>query len=118
MDNFTKPAEELSREAAEYAELRIEKVKLKAAKDLSMILGKVFGMFAMMIVGMTALTAAAFGLVLIIGEATGSYAAGAFIVAGGLALTVACLFIFREKIFRNTFIRLLIKLFYDNEDEK
>lgn len=117
MDDFTKPAEELSREALEYAELRINKLKLGISKDAAVILGRIFGMLAMLLVGMTALTAAAFGLVLIIGEALGSYAGGAFIVAGVFAVIVAVLFIFRKRLFLNTFVRLMVRLFYNKDEE-
>lgn len=117
MDDFTKPAEELSREALEYAELRINKLKLGISKDAAVILGRIFGMLAMLLVGMTALTAAAFGLVLIIGEAIGSYAGGAFIVAGALAAIVAVLFLLRKKLFLNTFVRLMVRLFYNKDEE-
>ncbi|MBO8465667.1 MAG: hypothetical protein IAB93_06700 [Bacteroidetes bacterium] len=117
MDDFTKPAEDLSKEAIEYAELRIDKFKLKTSKDIAVILGRIFGMLAMLLVGMTALTAAAFGLVLIIGEALGSYAGGAFIVAGVFAVIVAVLFIFRKRLFLNTFVRLMVRLFYNKDEE-
>ncbi len=115
MSEFTKPAEELSEEAVEYIELRLKKSKLKAAKDLSTVFGRFSGMLVMLIVGMTALTAASFGCILILGEAIDSYAAGSFIVAGALALSAAVLFVFRKKLFRNTFIRLFIKIFFDND---
>lgn len=115
MDDFTKPAEELSEEAIEYINLRIERLKLRTARDISTVLGRFLGIFVMVMAGMTALMAASFGCVLIIGEAIGSYAGGAFIMAGVIAAVVAVLFCFREKLFRNTFIRLFIKIFYDNE---
>ena len=42
--------------------------------------------------------------------------AGAFIVAGIFCIAAAALFAFRKRLFRNTFVRLFIKLFYDNNE--
>ena len=78
--------------------------------------GRFFGMLVLLITVMTAVITAAFGCILVIGEEIGSYAAGAFIVAGIFCIAAAALFAFRKKLFRNTFVRLFIKLFYDNNE--
>ena len=116
MEDFTKPAEDLSKEAAEYVELRLQKMKLRTVKDLSTVLGRFFGMLVLLITVMTAVITAAFGCILVIGEEIGSYAAGAFIVAGIFCIAAAALFAFRKRLFRNTFVRLFIKLFFDNNE--
>lgn len=116
MDNLGKPAEELAESAKKYIELKIDSIKLKSAENLSVTLARIFGMITMLMIGMTALTAASFGVILILGEAVGSYAAGAFIVAGIFALVLAILFILRKKLYLNSFVRLFIKLFFDEND--
>lgn len=116
MENIGKPAEELADSAKEYISLKIDGLKLKSAENLSVALARIFGMITMLMIGMTALTAASFGAILILGEAIGSYAAGAFIVAGAFAIALIILFILRKRLYINSFVRLFIKLFFDGND--
>lgn len=115
MESLQKPAGELLDSVKEYAGLKADEIKLRGTEGLSTALGKIFSMIAMMTVASTALVCAAFGIVLLIGRLIGDYAAGAFIVAGAFAVVFLVMYAFRNRMFVNTFVRLFIKLFYDNE---
>ena len=52
MSNFSRPAEDLSREAKEYIDLRLEDVKLRTAKGLSVTASKLVGLFLILGVGL------------------------------------------------------------------
>jgi prolipoprotein diacylglyceryltransferase len=45
----------------------------------------------------------------------GSYAGGAAIVGGVFLLVLAILILLRKKLFRNTFVPMFIKLFFDDD---
>lgn len=115
MESPQKPAGDLIDSVKEYAGLKADELKLRGTEGLSTALGKIFSMIAMMTVASTALICAAFGFVLLIGRLLGDYAAGAFIVAGVFIIVFALMYAFRNRMFVNTFVRLFIKLFYDNE---
>ena len=50
MGNFTRPVEELGKEASEYIDLRIDDLKLTTAKGLSMTLSKLLYMLLVLFV--------------------------------------------------------------------
>ena len=68
-------------------------------------------------IGGMVLTTAAFGLILLIGQMTGNYAVGAFIVAAVLLLLLIILVLLRKKLFINGLIRMFIGLFFEEKDE-
>lgn len=113
MSEFTKPVEELGRKAAEYVDLRIDELKLRTVKGLSVSLGKLMlGLLFFSVVSML-LLALSFAGILLLGDIIGSYAAGALLVAGFFLLVLLILYLFRKKLFRNTFVPLFVKLFFD-----
>ena len=83
MSEFTKPIEDLGKNTADYVEARIDDLKLRTAKGLSLTLGKLLYMLLVLFIVSVILTALAIGGVMWIGELIGSYAAGA---AAGLTL--------------------------------
>ena len=113
--NFTQPAEELAAGAAEYVDLKIDEAKLKAARGLSVTFGKLLFSLTLLSLGTIVLTALAFGFVLLLGKLLGSYALGAFIVAGFFALVMLAVFLLRRKLFVNGFVRMFVRLFSDSE---
>lgn len=121
MENeFRKPAEDLAVSTADYINLKIDEVKLRTAKGLSLTLNRLFLALLFFHLGSIVLTALGFGAILLIGDLVGSYSAGAFIVAGAFLLLIALLWAFRERLFLNGLIRLFIGIFFsdnDNSDE-
>lgn len=114
MSEFTKPIEDLGKNTADYVEARIDDLKLRTAKGLSLTLGKLLYMLLVLFIVSVILTALAIGGVMWIGE-LGSYAAGAGIVAAVFALILAVVILLRKRLFRNTFVPMFIKLFFDED---
>ena len=117
MSQFSKPAEDLSREAKEYIDLRLEDVKLRTAKGLSVTASKLVGLFLILGVGISLLLVLSFGLILLVGELVGSYAWSAIGVAvlEGIALWI--LIRKRDDLFKDTFVPLFVKLFFSDDDD-
>lgn len=116
MSEFTKPIEDLGKNASEYVDARIDDLKLRTVKGLSMTLGRLLYMLLVLFIVSVILTALAIGGVMWIGELIGSYAAGAMIVASVFALLLVVVILLRKRLFRDTFIPMLIRIFFD-EDE-
>lgn len=116
MGDFSKPAEDLAREAREYVDLKLDDLKLRAVKGLSVSLGRVLAMIGVLFAASVVMLALAFGLILWLGDAIGSYAGGAFIVAGIFAVVAAVLFALRKKLFVGGFVSLFAKLFFEEEE--
>ena len=117
MSNFSKPAEDLSREAKEYIDLQIENVKLRTAKGLSVTASKLVGFILIIGVASSLMLALSFGLILLIGELIGSYAWSAIGVAVLLGIGLWILIRKRDSLFKDTFVPLFIKLFFNDDDE-
>ena len=120
MNPFSKPAEELTREAKEYLDLRLDDVKLRTAKGLSISLSKLVGMFVIVGVALSLVLVLSFGIILLVGELVGSYAWAAIGVAVLLAVALWILIRKRESLFKDTFVPVFINLLFseDDEDEK
>ena len=117
MNNFSRPAEDLSREAKEYIDLRLEDVKLRTAKGLSVTASKLVGFFLILGVGISLMLVLSFGLILLIGELVGSYAWSAIGVAVLLGISLWILLRKRDSLFRATFVPLFVKLFFSDDDD-
>ena len=115
MGNFTRPVEELGKDASEYIDLRIDDLKLTTAKGLSMTLSKLLYMLLVLFVVSIIFISIAIGGVMWIGEMIGSYAGGAAIVAAFFLLLLGVLVLLRKRLFRDTFVPLLINLFFDED---
>lgn len=120
MNPFSKPAEELTREAKEYLDLRLDDVKLRTAKGLSISLSKLVGMFVIVGVALSLVLVLSFGIILLVGELVGSYAWAAIGVAVLLGVALWILIRKREILFKDTFVPVFINLLFseDDEDEK
>lgn len=112
--DFTKSAEEFAQSASEYIDLKIDDLKLRTAKGLSLTLNRILLAILFLSLGSIVLTATAFGGVLLLGDLIGSYAAGAFIVAGFFLLLTVILFAVRKKLFLNGFVQMFIRLFFED----
>ncbi len=114
---FTKPAEEFVGEVTQYVDLKVDDLKLRTAKGLSITLQKLLVAIMFLTLGGIVLMALAFGGVLLLGDIIGSYAAGAFIVAGVFAIAVLVVFLLRKKLFINSFVQVFVKLFFEDKSE-
>jgi hypothetical protein len=117
MSRFSKPAEDLSREAKEYIDLQIENVKLRTAKGLSVTASKLVGFILIIGVASSLILALSFGLILLVGELIGSYAWSSIGVAVLLGIGLWILIQKRDSLFKDTFVPLFIKLFFNDDDE-
>ena len=117
MSQFSKPAEDLSREAREYIDLRLEDVKLRTAKGLSITASKLVGLFLILGVGISLALVLSFGLILLIGELVGSYAWAAIGVAVLLGIALWILISKRNTLFKDTFVPLFVNLFFNDDDD-
>lgn len=116
MSEFTKPMEDLGRQAKDYVDLRLTDIKLRLVKGLATALGKIVYVQILMLVLSVLLIALAVGGVLLLGELIGSYTSGAFIMAGLFAMVILVLYLLRDKLFKNTFVPMFAKLFFDDEE--
>ena len=118
MTRFTEPAEDLSRRAKDYIDLRLDDIKLRTAKGLSITASKLVAFFIIISVGTSLALALSFGLILLIGELIGSYAWSAFGVSVLLAIGLWILIRRRDRLFKDSFVPLFINLFFNNDDDE
>ncbi len=115
MSDFTRPVEDLGQKTTEYIDLRVDELKLKTAKGLSLTLSKLLYMLLVLFVVSIIMISIAVGGVMWIGELVGSYAGGAAIVAAFFLLVLGILVLLRKRLFRNTFVPLFIDLFFEEK---
>ena len=118
MTHFTEPAENLSRKAKDYIDLRLDDIKLRTAKGLSVTASKLVAFFLIAGVGTSLILALSFGLILLIGELIGSYAWSAFGVSILLALGLWILIRRRDRLFKDTFVPLFVNLLFNDDDDE
>ena len=117
---FLSPVENLSKDTKEYVDLKVDEVKLKTVKGLSVSLNYLLSMILLLFALGVVMMALAVGVTLAVGEWVGSYVAGAFIVAGVFAAITAIVFLLRGKMFVNGFVKMFSGMFFgkDEEEEK
>ncbi len=114
-NSFTEPAERLAESAAQYIDLKVDEVKVRMAKGLSIALNRLLVAILLLTLCSIVLMSAAFGGVLLLGDLIGSYAAGAFIVAAIFLVLLIVLFLLRDKLFLNGLVRMFVRLFFEEE---
>lgn len=117
MSDFSKPAEDLVQAAKEYADLRVDDLKLRSAKVLSITVSKLLGLILILGVVLALLMLLSFGFVLLVGEWIGSYAWAALIVAAVVAIILLVLLKVRDRLFQESFVSLFVKLFFADDEE-
>ena len=82
MMDYSKSFENLSSDAREYIDLKVDDLKLRTVKGLSVTIGKLLWIILLLSVVSVVLMTLAFGLVALLGDVLDSFTAAAFIVAG------------------------------------
>ena len=106
MSQFTEPVEKLVQDSKLYLDRQLEGFKLRIVKGLSEATRDLGVLLVVLTVAGIFLLTLSFAFVMWIGEMLGSYAAGAFIVAGVLFLLTVILILLRGRLFKNTFVSL------------
>ena len=104
-------------EVKDYVDLRIDELKLRATKGFSLALGRVAA--ALLLVGVLIIVLGLLSVVLIqwIGELTGSLAVASSIVCVLFLIVLIVLFSLRKRLFRDTFIKLFVKVFFEDDKQ-
>ena len=113
MEKYTKPAGDLLASVKEYADIRIDDVKLRCVKGLSITMNHLVSLILVLFAVSVVLLSLGAGLIILIGKAI-----GAFIAAGIFAIIAAVIFCLRDKLFVNSFVRMFIRIFFDGETEE
>lgn len=117
-NDFIKPAQDLGKSASEYVDLKLDELKLRTAKGLSIASQKLIVAIILITLAGIVLTAAAFGGVLLIGKLINDYAAGAFIVAGFFLIVLIVLFLLRNKLFMGGLVNMYVRLFFEDKPNR
>lgn len=117
MNDFLEPVGDLSKTAREYVDLRIDEVKLKTAKGLSLSVSRILSYILIFGVATNLLLVLSFAAILLLGDVLGGYGLAALIVSAVLLVLLVVLILLRNKLFRGGFVKLFIKLFYPQQDE-
>ena len=115
MDTLRKPVEDLVSDARDYTDLKIDELKLKAVEGLSVSVSRILAIIIMVMMAAMVVAVMTCGCVILIGYAVGSLWAGAFIMAGVFAVILFVLYLFRDRLFLNMFVRLFINVLYGND---
>ena len=119
MNRFSRAVEDLSRNSTEYVDLKIDEVKLKTVKGLSLTLSKLLWMVLFGLILSIVLMSLGVALVFTFGELLGGrYALGALLVALIFIVILAVLYFVRDSLFKNSFVPLFVKIFFGDENGK
>lgn len=99
----------------EYLDLKLTDLKLRSAKGLSITLNRLLSLILVLFAVSIVLLAFSIGLIFLIGDAIGSMAGGAFIVAGIFAVVAVVLFLLKDKLFAGSMVRMFMGIFFDDE---
>ena len=107
----------LAKETQDYINLAIDEVKLKTTRGLSTALGQILSWLIIISVLSLVLGLLSFALLQWLNGLVGS-PWGTLIVAGVFLLVLLVLFLNRQKLFRDMFVKLFIDVFYDTDDDE
>jgi hypothetical protein len=116
MSGFDRPLRDLATNAKEYIDLQVDDLKLQITKGLSLSLGQVLALVLAVVSLSIVLLALGAGCVILLGNWLGNFALAAFIVAGFFALLTLILFLLKNKLFVNGFVKLFTKIFFEEEE--
>ena len=116
MSGFDRPLQDLASNAREYVDLQVDDLKLRITKGLSLSLGQVLALVLALVSLSILLLALGAGCVILLGNWLGNFAVAAFIVAGFFAVITLILFLLKNKLFVNGFVRLFTKVLFEEEE--
>lgn len=101
----------------DYVDLKADELKLRTTKGLSLAMSQLASL--LLLVGLLLVVLALVAVVLIhwIGLWTGSVAVSSTIVCGVFVLLLVAVFLSRKRLFRDTFVKVFIEVFYGNDEE-
>ena len=101
----------------DYFDLKADERKWRTTEGLSVAMGRLTAV--LLLVGVLVIVLGLLAVVLIqwLGQWTGSVAVSSSIVCGAFVVVLAILFFLRKRLFRDTFVKLFIKVFYGDEKE-
>lgn len=111
------PIDNLSVQAKEYLDAKIDEAKLKGTKGLSQALGLLVSLLLIIAVAFVILVTLSFAMLDVLKDCVGS-PWHIVIVCGVFLCILIALVALRKKLFRNTFVKIFIDVFYPKEDEK
>lgn len=117
-NKFTASIEKMGQEVKTYGDAKLNTLKLQTVKGLSQGISSATSYLLLFLLGNAMVLVLSIGLILLLGEPMGSYAAAAFIVAGALLVVFLILLLARKYLFRNSFIRSFADIFGTQEPEK
>lgn len=103
----------LSSVLGEYLGTRTDDFKKRVVAGLSLGFSRTLAIIIMALLAVVVLSVLAFAFIMLIGNAIGSLACAAFIVAGIYFLALVLLFIFRKRLFVRMFARMFSALAED-----
>lgn len=106
---------DMESEVKKYLDLRIDEMKLKVVDGLSVGVSRVLSLMVVVMLGAIVLATFAFGIVLLLGDLIGSWAAAAFIISGAFLIALVVILFVWKKLFTDIFVKLFIDIFYGNE---
>lgn len=115
--DFRSRLDDLAGGAKEYVDIRVDEVKAKAKEGLSAALAQISTILLILAIAIIVLSLLAFGLVLLVGDLVGSYAAGCFIVCAAFLILLLVVFLCRKRMFRGRYDRMFSEIFFDPETE-
>lgn len=118
MAGLDRPLQDLVNDAKTFVDLQADDLKLRITKGLSLSLGQVVALVLATVSLSVVLLAIGAGCVILLGDWLGNYAIAAFIVAGVFALLTLILFVLKNKLFVNGFVRLFAKIFFEDKEEE
>ena len=102
--------------AKEYLGLKSDALKLGLVENASRVINRLLSIFLLILVLITALVYLASVATQWLGQVLESTIAASLITGGFFLLLFLVLFLFRKRLFMNTFVRLFINIFFHEKD--
>lgn len=108
----------MSGDLKDYIELKTDELKLRTTKGLSLALGRLTAI--LLTVGLLLIVLSLLVVVLItwLGQWLGSLPLACTIVCGVFLLLLVIVFCLRKRLFRDSFVKLFISVFYDDDEQE
>lgn len=103
--------------AKEYLGLKSDALKLGLVENASRVINRLLSIFLLILVLITALVFLASGATQWLGQVLESTIAASLITGGFFLLLFLVLFLFRKRLFMNTFVRLFDKSFFHEKTQ-